>query len=165
MEVAVGLGSNKGDRAANLRAGIAFLERLSDDGSIEVSSFYDTAPVDCPPGSQDFINAVVLLNTSKQPEELLRRMQEFERELGRPMQREKNAPRALDMDLLYAGDITRTGPELMLPHPRLVSRRFVLEPLSDLRPDLVLPGQAKTVKQLLAALPPEGVTRRAESND
>lgn len=161
MEAAVGLGSNQGDRFGHLRAGIAFLKTLATDRRVEVSSLYETAPVDCPPGSADFINAVVVFQTDGSPEDLLARMLAFEWERGRPEHRARNAPRPLDMDLLYYGDIVRVTPALILPHPRLASRRFVLQPLCDLRPELVLPGQGSTVKELLAALPEQGIVRCA----
>lgn len=161
MEAAVGLGSNQGDRFGHLRVGIAFLKTLATDRRVEVSPLYETAPVDCPPGSADFINAVVVFQTEGSPEDLLARMLAFEWERGRPEHRARNAPRPLDMDLLYYGDIVRATPALILPHPRLASRRFVLQPLCDLRPDLILPGQGSTVKELLAALPEQGIVRCA----
>lgn len=164
VEAAVGLGSNEGDRRAHLRAGIALLRQLARDGRVEVSPFYETAPVDCPPGSADFLNAVAVFETDLEPEALLARMLALEAGRGRPARRSRNAPRPLDMDLLYVGSIRRDGPALTLPHPRLASRRFVLQPLCDLRPDLVLPGQSKTVKELLASLPEEGIVRRAQSH-
>jgi len=164
METAVGLGSNQGDRVGNLRAAITLLEGLAADGRVEVSPFYETAPVNCPPGSADFLNAVVVFKTRERPEELLALMQRFEGDLGRPRERTRNAPRPLDMDLLYVGPLKIESPDLILPHPRLTSRRFVLQPLNDLRPDAILPGQVKTVNQLLAALPQEGIIRCAKSH-
>lgn len=161
MEAAVGLGSNQGDRFAHLRAGIAFLETLACDGRVEVSAFYETAPVGCPPGSGKFVNAVAIFQTDQSPEDLLARMGAFELARGRPARRTRNAPRPLDLDLLYLGDRVRDSADLTLPHPRLASRRFVLQPLCDLRPELVLPGQGSSVKELLAALPEEGIVRCA----
>lgn len=159
METAVALGSNLGDRAAHLRAGITFLEGLSRDGRAEVSPFYETVPMGCPPGSGAFLNAVAIIDSGLAPEALLARMLEFERALGRPERRARNAPRPLDLDLLYCGDMIRDTAALALPHPRLASRRFVLQPLCDLRPGRVLPGQERTVRELLAALPEEGILR------
>ena len=164
MEAGVGLGSNQGDRFAHLRAGIAFLRTLARGGRVEVSPFYETAPLDCPPGSGNFVNAVVVFQTDRSPEDLLAQMRSFEMKRGRPTCRARNAPRPLDMDLLYLGDSVRDSADLTLPHPRLASRRFVLQPLCDLRPELVLPGQGSRVKELLAGLPEEGIVRCVESH-
>jgi 2-amino-4-hydroxy-6-hydroxymethyldihydropteridine diphosphokinase len=151
MLVGIALGSNLGDRRAELAAGLGFLRTLA-RGGVRASSILETAPVDCPPGSPSFLNQVAEIETDLPPRELLRRCQEFERSRGRPDVREINAPRPLDLDLLYYGDLTLDEPGLVVPHPRLTQRRFVLEPLAELHPDLILPGQTKTVAQLLAAL-------------
>lgn len=160
MEAAVGLGSNQGDRAAHLRAGFGFLATLAEAGRVAASPWYETAPVDCPPGAAPFFNAVAVFDTAIGPEALLDRLRDFEAGRGRPAQRERNAPRPIDLDLLYLGALSRAEPDLTLPHPRLAERRFVLQPLCDLRPDLVLPGRSRTVRQLLEALPEGGILRR-----
>ncbi len=85
--------------------------------------------------------------------ELLQHLRQIEASLGRPSRHERNASRTLDLDLLYFGDAVLSTPELELPHPRMTTRRFVLEPLAEIRPELVLPAQNKTVAELLAALP------------
>ena len=160
--VGLALGSNLGDRWSYLRAARHFLAGLHEGADhAAVSSVYETEPVDCPPGSAPFLNAVMEIVTSLDPDELLARSERFERRLGRPAARERNDPRPIDIDILYAGDraIRRAGCEV--PHPRLTRRRFVLQPLAEIRPDLVLPGQTRTVAELLASLPAMPAVRRA----
>ena len=153
MVYGIALGSNLKDRLAALRDGLLLL--LAHDASallLAQAPLYETDPVDCPAGSPPFVNTVVELSSELPPLEMLAVLQGIESSLGRPQQREKNAPRPLDMDLLYAGDLVLSAPELTLPHPRLHLRRFVLAPLAEIRPDLVLPGFTETVSALLAAL-------------
>jgi 2-amino-4-hydroxy-6-hydroxymethyldihydropteridine diphosphokinase len=150
--VGIALGSNLGDRQAELDAGISFLRDLSLDGRARESPRIETAPVDCPPGSQNFLNSVAEIELDPEimpPRELMLRLQAFERERGRPGERAVNTPRPLDLDIIYFGDRIIEEPDLVIPHPRAAQRRFVLQPLSHLRPELVLPGQTKTVRELL----------------
>mgnify|MGYP000359706710 CR=1 FL=1 len=161
----VALGANLGNSADTVRAAIARLREVS-AGRLRVSSLWRTAPVDCPPGSPPFVNAVVglLPRAGETPETLLARLQALEREFGRQPKRLPNEPRPLDLDLIAFGAETRRTPGLTLPHPRAHLRRFVLQPLCEIAPDLVLPGQTRSVKQLLAALPPgETVERLPDS--
>ena len=151
MECGIALGSNYGDRSDHLRAAVEELRKV--DPHLEVSPVYETAPVDCPDGSGAFLNAVAVLAWAGTPPSLLHWLRGIECRLGRPAVRDKNAPRTIDLDILYAGNEAVTGEELTLPHPRLHERRFVLQPLCDLRPDLVLPGFTKTIRQLLEELP------------
>lgn len=123
------------------------------------SAIYETEPVDCEPGATKFFNAVVEFGYSGSPLELRRALAAIERALGRPAAHERNVSRPIDLDLLYFGDLVMETSELRLPHPRIVGREFVLRPLADIRPDLVLPGQAGTVGELLAQLPASGVVR------
>lgn len=118
------------------------------------SSLYRTAPVDCPPGSAAFVNAVVglLPRPGETPESLLLKMQAVEREFGRPPRRIVNEPRPLDLDLIVFARETRADPQLTLPHPRATRRRFVLKPLAEIAPRLVLPGHTRAVQELLAQL-------------
>ena len=158
------LGSNLGDRASHLRAARDFLATLHEgEGPPAVSPVYETDPVDCPPGSAAFLNAVLEIDTSRTPEELLGLVGEFERRLGRSARRERNAPRPVDIDILYVGELRIESPGLVVPHPRLAARRFVLQPLADICPGLVLPGHLCTVAVLLAALPANPAVRRAPS--
>lgn len=149
----VALGSNLGDSARVIREAIARLQKFSCAPLLQ-SSLWQTSPVDSPPGSPPFVNAVVGLapHDGETPESLLAKLQTLEKEFGRRRKQILNEPRPLDLDVIVFGNETRNAPELMLPHPRAHVRRFVLQPLSEIAPDLVLPGQTKTVIILLAAL-------------
>lgn len=153
VPVGIALGSNLGNRAAELEAGFAFLQTLS-AAPIRRSSILETAPVDCPPGSASFLNAVAELQVDPAklpPRELLGRLQAFERQRGRPLEHGRNSPRPLDLDVLYFGNAILQEHDLVIPHPRVATRGFVLGPLAELQPDLILPGQTRTVRELLAA--------------
>jgi len=155
LAVGVGLGSNQGDRPGHLNAAIEWLRTLS-TGPLAVSPVYETSAVDCAPGTPPFLNAVCEMQYGGELPELLRRMREFERERGRPAAYEKNTSRPLDLDILYAGDLVMQTEELTIPHPRLLERRFVLQPLCDIHPDLVLPGRPQTASEYLRRLPAQG---------
>jgi 2-amino-4-hydroxy-6-hydroxymethyldihydropteridine diphosphokinase len=151
IPVGIALGSNQGDRAAEIEAGFAFLQTLAATGEILRSTVIETAPVDCPPGSASFLNAVAEIEIDPAvlpPEQLLELLQQFEIARGRPPVHERNSTRPLDLDILYYGDRVVVLPELTIPHSRLAERRFVLEPLAQLRPGLVLPGQTQSVREL-----------------
>lgn len=148
VECGIALGSNSGDRIAHLHAALDALRTF--DPALLCSPFYETVPVDCPAGSGAFLNAVAVLEWPGTPQELLDALRSIETSLGRPLERERNAPRTIDLDILYAGDCVLHTAALILPHPRLHLRRFVLQPLADLRPDLVLPGFTQSVAGLLA---------------
>jgi 2-amino-4-hydroxy-6-hydroxymethyldihydropteridine diphosphokinase len=142
----IGLGANLGDREGNLRVA---LERLADLGSLRVSSFRETDPV----GVTDqprFVNAVAELETVLGARELLEKLLEIERQLGRDRGSEERwGPRTIDLDLLLFGNEVIDEPGLSVPHPRLAERRFVLEPLHELDPGLELPD-GRAVGELLA---------------
>jgi 2-amino-4-hydroxy-6-hydroxymethyldihydropteridine diphosphokinase len=152
IPVGIALGSNLGDRAAEIEAGFVFLRRLSTAGALRRSTVLETTPVDCPPGSAPFLNAVAEIQidpAALSPLALHAQLKRFELERGRPREHARNAPRPLDLDLIYYGDLVLESPELTIPHPRAAQRRFVLEPLAQLRPELRLPGQGRTVRELL----------------
>jgi len=148
------LGSNLGDSAKALRTALRQLEDFSDDVILK-SSLWQTTPVDCPPDSPQFLNAVVgfVPQENETPETLLAKLQELEKNFGRQTKKVLNEPRPLDLDLIAFGSEVRNSPQLTLPHPRAHLRRFVLQPLSEIAPELILPGQTRTVLELLAALP------------
>ena len=153
MLFGIALGTNLGDREANLQRGLALLVERLQPSIILAGGIYETEPVDCAPGTQAFLNTVVEIEAACTPQELHGHLQAIEQILGRPAVREKNSPRTLDLDLLYAGDYFSDDPVLIVPHPRLHLRRFVLQPLADIRPEFVLPGHEKSIAALLAALP------------
>lgn len=111
--------------------------------------------MNCPPGSPPFINAVAALDprAAETPETLLDRLKALEEKFGRQPKKVINEPRPLDLDLIAFGRRIVTLPKLILPHPRACLRRFVLQPMSEIAPDFVLPGETKTVAQLLTELP------------
>ncbi|MGB0292468.1 MAG: 2-amino-4-hydroxy-6-hydroxymethyldihydropteridine diphosphokinase [Luteolibacter sp.] len=151
--VGIALGSNLGDRLANLREACRRLRGLAVPGSEFRSSLvYQTAPQHCPPDSPDFLNAVVELEYTGSVQDLLTATRAIEKDMGRMREGERNAPRTLDLDLLYVGEEECETDDLTLPHPRITERVFVLQPLVDIRPNLVLPGEVITVAEQLAML-------------
>jgi 2-amino-4-hydroxy-6-hydroxymethyldihydropteridine diphosphokinase len=153
----IALGSNLGDSARLVKQAMDRLASLSDHALLK-SSLRKTTPVDCPPGSPPFINAVVGLipRQNESPESLLDQLQAIEREFGRQPKKILNEPRPLDLDLIAWGNRTMSTARLTLPHPRAHLRSFVLEPLSEIAPDFILPGQSKSVGQLLSERPNAG---------
>jgi 2-amino-4-hydroxy-6-hydroxymethyldihydropteridine diphosphokinase len=153
MRTAVALGSNLGDRLDNLRAARQKICDLTDiQPPVLASAIYETDPVNCEPGAPKFLNAVVEFGYNGDPRDLLKKLKVVEGVLGRPRKHARNVSRKIDIDLLYMGDKKINDSELALPHPRMHLRKFVLQPLADLRPELILPRQAKTVRELLAQL-------------
>lgn len=153
----IGLGSNLADPVAQLRAGVSALAQLEQTQIEACSSFYRTAPV----GRReqpDFINAVCRVRTGQAPAMLMRNLLEIERVHGRVREGDKGGPRTLDLDLLLYGNQTIHTAELTVPHPRLHERAFVLYPLHEIEPDLVIPGRG-AVRQLMAACAGQRVER------
>jgi 2-amino-4-hydroxy-6-hydroxymethyldihydropteridine diphosphokinase len=158
--VYLSLGSNIGDRAANLKAAIA---ALADEGVIvrKVSSFYETEPVDYL--QQDwFLNCVVEGETELPGGTLLAKLRAIETRMGSKKVIAKG-PRILDIDILLYGDEAIATPELQIPHPRMTQRRFVLVPLAEIAPDLSHPSWHASVRDLLAATTDRSEVRRVES--
>ncbi len=145
------MGSNVGDRRAHLLAAVDAASRLPGTGVVAVSSFRDTLPVG-PVLQDNFLNAAMLLETALSPEALLEALHAIERSRGRRREAEVRwGPRTLDLDLLVHGRTVVEGPSLTLPHPRLHERGFVLEPLEEIAPDLVVPGREVSVGVLAKA--------------
>ena len=161
----IALGSNLGQSRVLLREAMRRLAERS-AAPLSRSSLWQTEPVDCPPGSPLFVNAVVGLTPhgGESPESLLAWLQGLEREFGRRPKRTLNEPRPLDLDLIVFAQEIRTSRELTLPHARAHQRRFVLAPLSEIAPDLILPGQRWTVAELLRQLPDEPACRLLETS-
>jgi 2-amino-4-hydroxy-6-hydroxymethyldihydropteridine diphosphokinase len=156
MRIAVGLGSNLGNRLLRLRSSVELLVggglRL-----IERSDVFETPPW----GVTDqprFLNACALFETPETPRETLQRLKEVERRLGR-IERERYGPREVDCDLLFADDLRIDEPDLVVPHPRMAERGFVLIPLAQVAPDWRHPSTGRTVREMAEALPPQGFLR------
>jgi 2-amino-4-hydroxy-6-hydroxymethyldihydropteridine diphosphokinase len=159
----VALGSNLGEPAQIIRRAFDGLQGLS-DAPLLCSSLWQSSPVDCPPGSPPFVNAVAALRPRAQetPESLLRQLQRLERRFGPRLRKIRNEPRRLDLDLIAFGARVVNQPGLVLPHPRAHLRRFVLQPLAEIAPDFVLPGQAGSAAELLRTLSSIEMVRRLE---
>ena len=155
--VYLSLGSNVGDRAANLRTAI---DRMGNLGKVmAVSSFYETEPVEFA-AQPWFLNCVVELDTEKMPKQLLAGILDIEREMGR-QRVQKKGPRTLDIDILLSGNSIIQTKGLTIPHPAMHERRFVLEPLAEIAPEARHPVIKRTVRELRDALPPGQAVRRA----
>jgi 2-amino-4-hydroxy-6-hydroxymethyldihydropteridine diphosphokinase len=147
--VYLSLGSNVGDRAANLNAAI---EKLAELGTVAaVSSFYETEPVETSPQPW-FLNCAVKLDTEKMPRQLIAAILNLEQTMGR-QRRQQKAPRIIDIDILLFGSSVIDLPSLTIPHPRMHERRFVLEPLAEIASDARHPAFKRTIRELRDALP------------
>lgn len=153
VRAGIALGSNLGDRVAHLRAALNGLRRIADpQRRILAAPLYETEPQACPDGSPPFLNTVVEIGWNLTPLGLLDETRRLEIRLGRMPNPTRNAPRVIDIDILYCGDAVIDHPDLVLPHPRLAVRRFVLEPLAAIRPDLRLPGFNQNIQEILENL-------------
>jgi len=151
MRIGVALGSNLGDRMTNLRtARESIVDLAADKSSVRVSPVYETEPLGCEPGAGKFLNAVMEIEYDGDSTALLDQLIRVEESLGRERDHAKNVSRKIDIDVLYADDLMINNERLQLPHPRMHQRKFVLQPLADIRPDLVFPNQKKAVTELLA---------------
>jgi 2-amino-4-hydroxy-6-hydroxymethyldihydropteridine diphosphokinase len=151
MRTGVALGSNLGDRLESLRAARKAILGLSNvKPPILSSAIYETDPVGCEPGANKFLNAVIEFDYDRDPPSLIEELIRIEKALGRKRDHPKNVSRTIDIDMLYCGDRKIHDERLQLPHPRMHLRKFVLQPLADIQPDLILPGQTQTVDELAA---------------
>lgn len=142
--VYLSLGSNLGDRPANLRTAIENLEKIGHVAA--ASSFYETEPVDVK-DQPWFLNCAVKLETELMPKQLMKAVLALEEKMGR-RRRQSKGPRTIDIDILLFGDSTIQSKELVVPHPRMHERRFVLEPMVEIAPDVRHPGMKKTIREL-----------------
>ncbi len=149
--VLLGLGSNVGDRDANIAAALDRLEEEDALRVVAVSRVRTTAPVGGPP-QPDYRNAAALADTRLAPRDLLAAMQRAEARVGRRAGGERWGPREVDVDLLLYGDATIDEPDLVVPHPRMAQRRFVLEPAAEIAPQMRHPVLRRTMRELLEAL-------------
>ena len=152
----VGIGANLGDARANVLDAIERLSRLPAASLLQTSSLYRTAPIDS--SGDDYVNAVASLDTELDAHALLQALFTIEQAHGRERPY-RNAPRTLDLDLLLYGDrVIDDAPTLIVPHPRMHERAFVLAPLAEVVPDLVIPGRG-AVRTLLANVGDQGIAR------
>jgi 2-amino-4-hydroxy-6-hydroxymethyldihydropteridine diphosphokinase len=155
--VYLSMGSNVGDRAANLNAAIARLGAFGD--VVAVSSFYETEPVELAAQAW-FLNCAVKLDTEKMPKQLLAAILDLEQEMGR-RRVQKSGPRSIDIDILLFGNSIVDTRGLTVPHPAMHQRRFVLEPLAEIAPDIRHPVFKRTIRELRDALPPGQAVHKA----
>jgi 2-amino-4-hydroxy-6-hydroxymethyldihydropteridine diphosphokinase len=161
MRTAVALGSNIGGRLENLRAARkAILDLPNVKAPILSSAIYETEPVGCEAGAGKFLNAVIEFDYGDDPARLLEHLIQIEETLGRKRDHPRNVSRIIDVDLLYCGAQQINDGRLQLPHPRMHLREFVLRPLADIRPDLLLPRQKKNIRELLPEAEQSGVVVR-----
>lgn len=158
-QLVVSLGSNLGERIENLQGAVRALADTPEVWVTGVSPVYETEPVDAPEGSDNFLNAIVLADTTLAASRLLDRALAIEDAFDRVRDTEKNAPRTLDVDLVVLGDRRSSEDWLRLPHPRAAERAFVLQPWHDVEPDAVL-LDAGPVADLLAAADKSGMKLR-----
>lgn len=150
IDYGIAFGSNLGNRLSNLRqAKRLLLNHCSNPEEASFSPVYETEPVDCPANNNSFFNAAANFPLSMPPQEVLSLCMRIEQAFERPVEREKNAPRTIDLDIIYAGPLKQNTKDLTIPHPKIYERRFVLEPLSTIMPSLVLPNQNKTILEHL----------------
>jgi 2-amino-4-hydroxy-6-hydroxymethyldihydropteridine diphosphokinase len=163
-EIGLSLGSNMGDRLANLNSACEDLNRYEGITVVSKSRIYETEPV----GVEDkyqyalYYNAFVVIKTVLSLSSLLDVTKKLENNYGRDLCSEKNSPRPLDIDIIYVGDLTFNRDKIKVPHERWYERRFVVQPLVDVRPDIIIPGQSETAEQILKKLPEEPYVRYAE---
>jgi 2-amino-4-hydroxy-6-hydroxymethyldihydropteridine diphosphokinase len=147
--VYLSLGSNIGDRESHLRDAIS---RLENQGRIQsIASFYETEPVEFTDQAR-FLNCAVALETEEAPEQLMESVLHIEQEMGRERQQNKG-PRTIDIDILLFSDTIIDSPKLTIPHPAMHERRFVLQPLAEIAPEVRHPVLKKTIRELLGSLP------------
>lgn len=161
MEIALSLGSNLGDRLGNLVQARDALAHLPRTRVLASSPVYASEPVDCAPGSPEFLNAVVILASALDVRSFFNAMRRIEERLGRERGADRHAARRIDLDLIGWGDRVVDEPDLHIPHPRAANRRFVCQPLADVRPALILPGQSEDMRAILTGLPRLPAVRRA----
>ena len=155
MEIGLSLGSNISSRLDNLKEARRRILATSGMKLVAQSPVYETEPVGVKSQYQHlkFLNAILIIDSSCAVHECYSQMHKIEHDMGRHRGPDRYSPRSIDIDMIYVGNQTIKRDGVMIPHPRWVERRFVVQPLADIRPHLILPGTDKTVAQILAALP------------
>lgn len=156
-QVYIGLGSNLSDPLVQIQNALSALARVTDTQLITCSSLYSSKPMG-PQNQPDYVNAVALLYTNQAPIPLLRSLQKIELEHGRERKDQRWGPRSLDLDMLLYGQEKINSPDLVVPHYGMLDRDFVLYPLAEIAPDLVLPG-GEILKNILNNCPSNGLSK------
>ena len=161
METGFSLGSNLGGRLRLLSQAKTLILMDPRVQFVDQSSVYETEPVDVKEEyrTMKFLNTVLIVESDLDPDEWLSKMKKVEATLQRVRTEDRNAPRPIDVDLLFIGDQIVDSDLLQVPHPRWAERRFVVEPLAEVRPDLVLPGTNDSVRKILEQMPPSDDVR------
>lgn len=155
LEIGLGLGSNLDHRLDHLREATKRVAALPDTRLLAKAPIYETQPVDVQPEYEhlEYLNTVIIIATSMDLPALSAAIHQIEADMGRVRGADRNAPRPIDIDILYADGIAQADGILDLPHPRWAQRRFVVQPLADVRPNLRLPGEPRTITEVLRDLP------------
>lgn len=155
MEIGLSLGSNSGDRFQNLKEAKSLIGSIPKTHIVAVSSVYETEAVDVTPEFQalSFLNTFLIIETEGTLSEVAEHLFSIEKRMGRERKNQKNIPRHIDIDIIYANDIRINTPLLSVPHPRWRNRRFVVEPLAELRPHKIIIGETLEILQILATIP------------
>ena len=150
MKYVLSLGSNLGNRGKFVENAIEFLSRT---GNLTArSSLYETSPVGMKADTQSFYNCIVILESDIKPEEMLKKIKQFEKSVGRGPANSHMKPRQIDIDILFVDELITNSSSLTIPHPEIENRKFILEPLHEILPDIIHPVSGKTTKELLEEL-------------
>lgn len=166
MEIGLGLGSNLDQRLENLREAVRRIAALPETRILAKAPVYETEPVDVRPEyrSLEYLNTVVIIDSKMDLSAFSDAIHGIEADMGRVRTEDRNAPRRIDIDILYADMIQRSNGTLDLPHPRWAQRRFVVQPLADVRPYLHLPSEKRKLADILKSLPPSNITLFREAH-
>lgn len=166
MDVGLSLGTNLGDRLANLKQAKDRIISSSGISAVTQSPVYETEPVDVPPEHIDlkFFNAIIIIETIVSIPQLMSLFQFIEQQIGRIPDTVRYSPRPMDIDIIYADQLQMEEDHVVIPHPRWTERRFVVQPLCDVRHDLIIPGQSLTVSEILSELTDKSVVELTTRN-
>lgn len=159
MEIGLSLGSNLDQRLEHLRKATSLITALPGTHILAKAPIYETEPVDVKEEFRhlEYLNTVIIIESSMELGAFSDAIHKIETDMGRVRTEDRNAPRLIDIDILYAGNIERRDGILDLPHPKWAHRRFVIQPLADVRPFLHLPGEPRNISEVLKSLPPANI--------